>query len=198
MEESNRRKDYRVLVPGELIEELALWPCPEQEYVRLGVERLGRPEFALSSRGPGSLAVSDLSIRGMGLLVSAPDELPPGLAGATALFAYMRLADPDSWDPHGVLSVFVYCSLVRTARQGGSLFLALRFLRFAVASRLDKSLDFLDAQSCGVNSLARWCDNVARGLYHPEALKRPGLDMDDLLGEIERALSSPGGAPKES
>lgn len=191
MEESNRRMDYRVPVPGELIQELALWACPREDYVRLGIEDLGRPALALSAQPSGSMSVSDLSIRGMALQLALSEPSTAPLEGAQALFAYLRLSDPDAYDPDGVLSVFVYCTPVRSVRQDGALFLALRFLRFAVASRQDKSLDFLDAQACGVNALARWCDNVARGLFRPEALLRPGLDMDNLLGEIEHALAAP-------
>jgi hypothetical protein len=61
-----------------------------------------------------------------------------------------------------------------------------------VGSRLEKTLEFLDAQACGVTALARWCDNVARGAMAEPGRHRAGLDMDHLLEEVEAALASAG------
>jgi hypothetical protein len=143
------------------------------------------------------MSLSDLSIRGFGLLASIPQEAIDRLLSVKACFSYLQLWDPSADDPYGVLSVFTYNELVRVAQKDGALFLGARFVRFAVGSRLEKSLEFLDAQSCGVTALARWCDNVSRGLVVEPGRHCGGLDMDNLLTEIETALTNPCRGPEE-
>jgi hypothetical protein len=146
----------------------------------------------MSMLGSGRMALTDLSTRGLGMVAVLP---PAGMAqflSAKACFTYLQLWDPTADDPYGVLSVFTYNNLVRVAEKDGGLFLGARFVRFAVGSRLEKTLEFLDAQVCGVSALARWCDNVARGIHVEPGHHYGGLDMDNLLAEIETATSTPG------
>ncbi len=192
MEASNRRADYRVEVPSIFLNELAIWFCQEKDYVRLAAAELGRPHITLSRLGSGKMTMSDLSIRGLGLHVELPAQVTAKLASAKACFIYMQLADPTADDPYGILSVFTYSALVRVAPQEDGIFLGARFVRFAVGSKLEKTLEFLDAQACGVTALARWCDNVARGRLAEPGRHRVGLDMDHLLDEVETALSESG------
>lgn len=192
MEASNRRADFRVEVPPVFLNELAIWFCQEKDYVRLSAAELGRPHLTLTRLGSGRMIVSDLSIRGMGLNVALPPQATAKLTSAKACFIYLQLADPTADDPYGILSVFTYSALVRVAPRDDGIFLGARFVRFAVGSRLEKTLEFLDAQSCGVTALARWCDNVARGAMAEPGRHRAGLDMDHLLEEVEAALASAG------
>jgi len=192
VEASNRRADFRVEVPPVFLNELAIWFCQEKDYVRLSASELGRPHLTLTRLGSGRMTVSDLSIRGMGMHVALPPEATAKLASAKACFIYLQLADPTADDPYGILSVFTYSALVRVAPRDGGIFLGARFVRFAVGSRLEKTLEFLDAQACGVTALARWCDNVARGAMAEPGRHRAGLDMDHLLEEVEAALASAG------
>jgi len=192
VEASNRRADFRVEVPPVFLNELAIWFCREKDYVRLSASELGRPHLTLTRLGSGSMTVSDLSIRGMGMHVTLPPQATAKLTSAKACFIYLQLADPTADDPYGILSVFTYSALVRVASREDGIFLGARFVRFAVGSRLEKTLEFLDAQSCGVTALARWCDNVARGAMAEPGRHRAGLDMDHLLEEVEAALASAG------
>jgi len=192
MESSNRRADYRVEVPSVYVREIAVWFCPRKEYMRLSAAELGMPHLLSSRLGPGRMALSDLSIRGFGLLASIPQEAIDKLLSVKACFSYIQLWDPSTEDPYGVLSVFTYNELVRVADKDGALFLGARFMRFAVGSRLEKCLDFLDANTCGVSALAHWCDNLSRGGSVEPGHKSKGLDMDNLLTEIKTALADPG------
>lgn len=190
MESSNRRADYRVEVPGSYVREIAVWFCPCKNYVRLSAGELARPHLLSSRLGSGRMVLSDLSIRGFGLMASIPQEAIEKLLSAKACFSYLQLWDPSADDPYGVLSVFTYNDLVRVAEKDGALFLGSRFVRFAVGSRLEKSLEFLDAQACGVTALAHWCDNISRGKAIAPGRPCGGLDMDNLLTEIETALTN--------
>ena len=184
MQDEQRRSDFRVAVPEGSVRELALWFCPDRDFVRLSVAELGQPELALTRLGSGRMAVADLSIRGMGLLVDFPQLFMDRLVELDGLLAYLQLWDPSAEDPHGVLSVFVHCHLARLAPKDDGYFLGTRFVRFAVASRHEKAMEFRDAERCGVGDLARWCDNVARGLTFTGSRPLGGLDMDHLLAEI--------------
>lgn len=198
MDSSNRRVDYRVEVPGEFVRELAVWFCPEKNYVRLTAAELGRPHLTLGTLGSGRMTLSDLSIRGMGMHAVLPREETDKFLAAKACFTYLKLWDPTAQEPFGVLSVFTYNSLLRVAAQDEGLFLGIRFERFAVGSRLDKALEFLDAKSVGVTALARWCDNLARGGQFHQGRSRGGLDMENLLSEVEHALAAPDLSGKEN
>lgn len=197
MDSTNRRADYRVEVPGGFVRELAVWFCPEKDYLRLAAAELGRPHLTLGTLGSGRMTLSDLSIRGMGMHAILPREETDRFLAAKACFTYLKLWDPTTQDPFGVLSVFTYNRLLRVAAQDEGLFLGVRFERFAVGSRLDKTLEFLDAKSVGVMALARWCDNLARGVQIPQSRHGGGLDMDNLLAEVEHALADPGFSGKE-
>jgi hypothetical protein len=188
-ESSKNRADYRVAVPEAYLKELAVWTCPAREYVRLSAADLGPPHLALSRLGAGRLVLQDLSIRGLGLLANLPDGAPDVLSTAGTCFFYLQLWDPSAEDPYGTLSVFTYSQLVQTAQTPHGLFLGARFLRFAVGSRLEKALEFLDAQSCGVSTLARWCDNILRGGFAGPGRPCGGLDLDNLLAEIDLSLA---------
>lgn len=198
MEALNRREDYRVEVPAASVREIALWFTPERELKRLAACDLGRPHLTLSRLGPGRMTLTDLSIRGFGLLLALPEEAVQKLLGAKACMTYVQLWDQSAEDPHGVLSVFTYNLLARVAPKDGNLFLGVRFKRFAVASRLDKSLDFLDAGVCGVTALTHWCDNVARGAKAGPGRRGGGLDLDNLLTEIEAELAHPADLGEEN
>jgi len=187
--ESNRRADHRTPVPGTYVREIALWFCAEEGHLRLRLEDLGRPHLRLTKLGTGRMALSDVSVRGMGLTLSLPPQVVQGLLGAKAMHAYLQLWDPTADNPTGVLSVFAYCHLVRVAPVSEGLFLGARFTRFAVPSNHDKSMDFLDATRCGINDLAHWCDNIDRGVIFEAGLAAGGLDMDNLMAEVENALS---------
>jgi len=189
VQSSNRRTDYRVAVPEAYLRELAIWFCPGRDYVRLSAAELGRPHLSLSKMGKGSFVLMDLSIRGLGLHATLPPEVVSKLLAAKTCFIYLKLWDPSADDPYGELSVFTYNQLTRVAQTDGGLFLGSHFLRFAVGSRLEKALEFLDAKSCGVTHLARWCDNILRGGFSGPARPCGGLDMDNLLAEIEAALT---------
>jgi hypothetical protein len=189
MESSNRRADYRVEVPASLVRELAIWSCPGKDILRLGAAELGLPHLVMSRLGAGSVTLSDLSIRGMGIHVDLPHDVTSKLLAAKACFTYLQLLDSSFEDPYGILSIFTYCNLVRVAHVDGRLFLGVRFVRFAVGSRLEKALEFLDAQCCGVTALARWCDNLARGAHVMPDRHDVGLDLDHLLEEVELALA---------
>lgn len=191
MESSNKRTDYRVEVPASYVRELAVWFCPPGEYVRLGAVELGRPHLTMSKLGSGRMTLTDLSIRGLGMHAVLPPEVSARLLSAKDCFTYVKLWDPSADDPYGVLSVFTYNQLVRVAEKDDGLFLGARFLRFAVGSRFEKALDFLDAQACGVTALTRWCDNIARGVASMPGRHNDGLDMDNLLAEVEAALAGP-------
>lgn len=192
MESSNRRADYRVAVPDSLVRELAVWFCPQKEYMRLGAAELGRPHLTMSMLGSGRMILTDLSIRGLGMHAVLHQDVVAQFLSAKACFTYLQLWDPTADDPYGVLSVFTYNNLVRVAEKDGGLILGARFVRFAVGSRLEKTLEFLDAQVCGVSALARWCDNVARGVHVEPGHHYGGLDMDNLLAEVETATSTSG------
>ena len=191
MQSSNKRTDYRVAVPEAYLRELAIWFCPPKDYIRLPAAELGRPHLALSKLGAGRIVLHDVSIRGLGLHVSLAPQVTSKLLAAKACFIYLQLWDPSAEDPYGVLSVFTYSQLTRVAEVGDGLFLGAHFLRFAVGSRLEKSLEFLDAQSCGVSPLARWCDNILRGGFIGPGRHCGGLDMDNLLAEVDAALAQP-------
>ncbi|GFK94155.1 hypothetical protein NNJEOMEG_01995 [Fundidesulfovibrio magnetotacticus] len=186
---SNRRADYRVEVPASHLRELALWPGPAEEHVRVTPACLGRPRLTLSRLGHGRLLLTDLSIRGLGMLLHLRPEDAEWLRQARKVYIYLQLWDPTHDDPFGVLSVFTSCHLVRVADTPRGLFAGARFLRFAVGSRLEKALEFLDARMAGVTALARWCDNIARGEQPVAERRYPGLDLDNLLAEIENALT---------
>jgi hypothetical protein len=189
MESLNKREDHRVEVPASLVRELAVWFCPEKEVIRLGVAELGMPHLTLSRLGAGRIALSDLSIRGMGIHMDLPQDLATRLMAAKTCFTYMQLSDSSVDDPYGVLSVFTYNLLAHVDRVDNGLFLGVRFVRFAVGSRLEKTLEFLDAQCCGVSALARWCDNLDRGTHVLPGRHDAGLDMDHLLEEVKLALA---------
>ncbi|MFP5220702.1 MAG: hypothetical protein ACLGSA_00275 [Acidobacteriota bacterium] len=191
MEGSNRRTDYRVAVPEAYLRELAIWFCPARDYIRLGAAELGRPHLSLSKLGQGRIVLMDLSIRGLGLHASLPSDAVSRLLESKTCFVYLKLWDPSIEDPYGELSVFTYNQLTRVAQTSGGLFLGSHFLRFAVGSRLDKALEFLDAKACGVSHLAHWCDNILRGGFSGPVRPCGGLDMDNLLAEIETALAHP-------
>jgi len=198
VQSSNRRTDYRVAVPEAYLRELAIWFCPGRDYVRLSAAELGRPHLCLSKMGKGSFVLMDLSIRGLGLHAALPPEVASKLLAAKTCFIYLKLWDPSADDPYGDLSVFTYNQLTRVAQTEGGLLLGSHFLRFAVGSRLEKALDFLDARSCGVSHLAHWCDNILRGGFSGTARYCSGLDMDNLLAEIEAALTHPCTAEEET
>ena len=159
--------------------------------MRLGVAELGRPHLTMSMLGSGRMTLTDLSIRGLGMHTALPTDVTAQFLSAKACFLYLQFWDPTADDPYGVLSVFTYNNLVRVAEKDGGLFLGARFVRFAVGSRLEKTLEFLDAQVCGVSALARWCDNIARGVHVEPGHHYGGLDMDNLLAEIETAAGAP-------
>jgi hypothetical protein len=146
----------------------------------------------MSMLGSGRIALTDLSIRGLGMHAILPQDIAAQFLSAKTCFTYLQLWDPTADDPFGVLSVFTYNNLVRVAEKDEGLIIGARFVRFAVGSRLEKALEFLDAQVCGVSALARWCDNVARGVHVEPGHHYCGLDMDNLLAEIETATSTPG------
>ena len=188
--ESNRRADHRVTVPENYVREIALWFCAEKEHLRLNLEELGRPHLRLTTLGAGRMLLSDVSVRGMGLTLALPPQVVQGLLPAKAMRVYLKLWDPTADAPDGVLSVFAYCQLVRVAAVASGLFLGARFTRFAIPSKYDKSLEFLDATRCGINDLARWCDNIDRGVVFEAELAKGGLDMDNLMPELENALAA--------
>lgn len=198
MQSSNRRTDYRVAVPEAYLRELAIWFCPGRDYVRLSAAELGRPHLALSKMGKGSFVLMDLSIRGLGLHATLPPEVASKLLAAKTCFIYLKLWDPSVDDPYGELSVFTYNQLTRVAQTDSGLLLGSHFLRFAVGSRLEKTLEFLDARTCGVSHLAHWCDNILRGGFSGTNRFCSGLDMDNLLDEIEAALAHPCTAEEET
>jgi len=196
VESSNRRADYRVAVPDSLVRKLAVWFCPQKEYKRLGAVELGRPHLTMSTLGSGRMILTDLSIRGLGMYAVLSQDIADQFLSAKTCFTYLQLWDPTADDPFGVLSVFTYNNLARVAEKDEGLIIGARFVRFAVGSRLEKALDFLDAQVCGVSALARWCDNIARGVQLEPGRHYCGLDMDNLLAEIETvtgATSEQGG-----
>ena len=188
---SDKRTDYRVEVPASFVRELAVWFCPLRDYVRISASELGRPHLTLSKLSGGRMTLSNLSIRGFGMHVILPPQVTATLLSAKACCTYLQLWDPTAEDPYGVLSVFTYNHLVRVLEKDGGLSLGGRFMRFAVGSKIEKALDFLDAQSCGVTALARWCDNIARGVHVEPGRHYGGMDLDNLLVEVENALTNP-------
>ena len=199
-QESNRRADHRVPVPENYVREIALWFCAENEPLRLHLEELGRPHLRLSKLGSGRMVLSDVSVRGLGLTLALPPQVVQGLLPAKAMRVYLQLWDPTADNPGGLLSVFAYCQLTRVAAVADGLFLGARFIRFAMPSKHEKSMDFLDATRCGINDLARWCDNIDRGVVFEARLSNGGLDMDNLLSEVENVLAGAGSdsAPPDS
>lgn len=187
MDDVNRRTEYRVVVPGDFLREAAVWFCPEEEYVRLDVSRLGPPDIVFSRIEPGLMVLTDLSIRGFGLRLKLPEQVLARMQSEKNCFTWLQLWDPGIEDPYGVLSVFTYNQLSHAQEEDGTLVLGGEFVRFAVGSHFDKTLDFLDAQTCGVSALAHWCDNIARGLRPEPGGQYAGLDLDNLLVEVENA-----------
>ncbi len=187
--EANRRTDHRVGVPENYVREIALWFCADNEPLRLSLEELGRPHLRLSKLGSGRMVLSDVSVRGLGLTLALPQQVVEGLLAAKAMHVYLQLWDPSADAPGGLLSIFAFCHLVRVAPGTDGLFLGARFKRFAIPSKHDKSMDFLDATRCGINDLARWCDNLDRGVLFETHLASGGLDMDNLLAEVENTLA---------
>lgn len=190
------RSDHRIPVPEGYVREIALWFCEQKDYLRLRLEDLGRPDLRLTKLGSGRMVLFDVTVRGMGLSLEPAPESVQGILSAQAMHAYLQLWDPTTDDPNGVLSVFAHCRLAKVEPIADRLTLGVRFMRFAIASTHDKSLDFLDATRCGINDLARWCDNIDRGVIFEAELAGGGLDMDNLLAEVENVLTP--GAPESN
>ena len=189
MAQASLRSDFRVGVPGEYIREVALWACKPLEYLRLDVSALGRPHLRYTLLGPERMGVTDLSIRGMGLRLTLPDRILARVQSIQTVFAYFQLWDPSVDDPHGLLTIFTYCMVKRVAPSPDGVLLGITFSRFAVGSRHEKALEFLDAERFGVTELASWCDKVSRGLSFRGDPDYPGLSLENLLAEVEEAHS---------
>jgi len=125
-----------------------------------------------------------------------PGEAEP-LRRARACSVYFKLWDPVLDDPDNVLSVFTSCRLVSMTEQDGFLLFGASFKRFAVGSRFEKALEFLDASAAGVAALAPWCDNLVRGTLPHAERRQPGLDLDNLLSEIHNSLVQDHSCPPE-
>lgn len=190
MTPENRRADFRIHVPPRYVRQVAVWPCTESGAIRLPLERLGHPAILCTPHRPCPLEIQDISIQGLGLLMHASDAQAPPLAEGSFCHIYLQLWDPAADDPYRVLSVFTRNRVARVASLADGTFVGTRFVRFAVGSRLEKELEFLDAEVCGVNALARWCDNITRGEFieHPGEA-RNGLDLDNLLAELSYVLA---------
>ncbi|WP_459933515.1 hypothetical protein [Fundidesulfovibrio butyratiphilus] len=185
------RSDFRVVVPADLIREVAVWFSPEPQSPRLAVAVLGPPRLRYSMLGPTRMAVTDLSIRGLGLRLTLPERMLLRVSGVKHMFVYMQLWDPSADDPHGLLTIFTSCLVKRAVIEHESLLLGAVFSQFAVGSHYEKALEFLDAKRCGVSELAAWCDKVSRGVTYRGDTDHPGLDIENLLAEVERAQSRP-------
>lgn len=185
------RSDFRVVVPADLIREVAVWFAPEPQGVRLAVTALGHPHLRHSMLGPTRMAVTDLSIRGLGLRLTLPERMLLRLSGLKHMFVYLQLWNPSADDPHGLLTTFISCQIKRAVIEHESLLLGSVFSLFAVGAHHEKSLEFLDAKRFGVTELAGWCDKVSRGVTYRGDTEHPGLDIENLLAEVERALSRP-------
>lgn len=185
MENAALRADYRIVVPPGYVRQLALWFCADKDYYRLEVRELGRPDLAMALLDSGLLTVSDLSIRGVGLDLSLPFAEAEKFQQGGTLFLFLKLWDPLAEDPSSLLSVFTFCRLMRVESKETHLSLGLRFERFAQGSKNEKALEFRDARRCGVSDLTRWCDNLARGAFRQAELASKGLDLDNLLAEVE-------------
>ena len=185
---SFNRSDYRVAVPPSYLRELALWLDPLVGRTRIPIACLGPPLLTLSRLGHARLSLTDLSVRGLGMMVKPGPEESALLLQAEACCIYFQLWDPSLDDPDQVLSVFTSCGLVNRSEADGFLLFGASFRRFAVGSRFEKALEFLDARPAGVAALAPWCDNLVRGALPQGERRHPGLDLDKLLTEIHTAL----------
>ncbi|WP_243312143.1 hypothetical protein [Fundidesulfovibrio agrisoli] len=194
MTADNRRADFRIGVPAHYVRQMAAWTCADLAPLRLGLARLGSPLLLQSKREEAAVRLLDISIQGLGLSIDPSHPGVEALVKAEACHIYLKLWDPSVDQPYGVLSVFTSNRIVRVVRREDRLLLGTRFVRFAVGSRLEKELEFLDAQVCGVTALAHWCDNLSRGEFANPGEARTGLDLDNLLAELSYVLSSGGGA----
>lgn len=185
------RSDFRVVVPADLIREVAAWFAPEPQSARLPVVALGNPHLRYSMLGPTRMAVTDLSIKGLGLRLTLPERMLLRMSGVKHMFLFMQLWDPSADDPHGLLTTFISCQVKRAVIEHESLLLGALFSRFAVGSHHEKALEFLDAKRCGVSELAAWCDKVSRGVTYRGDTEHPGLDIENLLAEVDRAQRRP-------
>ena len=195
MTADNRRADFRIGVPAHYVRQMAVWTCAELAPIRLGLAKLGAPLLLQSKREDAAVRLLDISIQGLGLSVSPSLPGVEALVKAEACHIYLKLWDPSVDQPYGVLSVFTSNRIVRVVRREDTLFLGTRFVRFAVGSRLEKELEFLDAQVCGVTALADWCDNLSRGEFAHPGEARTGLDLDNLLAELSFVLTSGDAVP---
>jgi len=194
--DSNRRADFRIGVPAHYVRQLAVWPSAGAAMIRLSLADLGAPLMACAAGPDGAMRLMDISVQGLGLCVKLPHPCADILEKAAFCHTYLKLWDPSLEDPYSVLSVFTCNRIMRVVRRDGWLLVGARFMRFAVGSRLEKELEFLDAQICGVSVLARWCDNLARGEFSHPGQARTGLDLDNLLAELSYVLAS-GGEPSQ-
>lgn len=195
MTADNRRADFRIGVPAQYVRQMAVWTCADLSPLRLGLAELGTPLLLLAKREAAPVSLLDISIQGLGLSVAPSHPGVEALVKAEACHIYLKLWDPSVDQPYGVLSVFTSNRIVRVARRENALFLGTRFVRFAVGSRLEKELEFLDAQVCGVTALAHWCDNLSRGEFAHPGQARTGLDLDNLLAELSYVLTSGDAVP---
>ena len=177
------RSDYRVPVPPGYVRELALWYCQDKKYYRMDVQVLGHPDIVANKMCADILKVNDLSIRGMGLdlRISCEAKFQQG----QTLFVYLKLWDPLGEAINSLLSIFTFSRLMRLETNDLILSLGLRFESFAQGSNFEKALEFRDATRWGISDLARWCDNLARGSFTQAEQASKGLDLDNLLAEIE-------------
>ncbi|WP_243438609.1 hypothetical protein [Fundidesulfovibrio soli] len=194
MTSDNRRADFRIGVPAHYVRQMAVWPCADLSPLRLGLTGLGAPLLLQAKREEAAVRLLDISIQGLGLCVDPSLPGVEALVEAAACHIYLKLWDPSVEQPYGVLSVFTSNRIVRVVRREDALFLGTRFVRFAVGSRMEKALEFLDAQVCGVSALAHWCDNLSRGGFAHPGQARNGLDLDNLLAELSYVIASAGGA----
>jgi len=191
-----QRADYRVEVPATSVREVAFWPCADSAYARLDILDLGLPSATLSGLGPERLSLCDLSIHGLGLTIDPPGEMRPSLVQGATCFTWLQLWDTSPANPYGVLSLFTLNRMCSVSPRDERLFLGLRFLRFALGSKREKTLEFRNAQQGGVPLLARWCDNLLRGAAsHEPGHQSGGLDLDNLLDEIEHARRAANSRP---
>lgn len=189
MNEMERRAEKRVRPPGDVVLEFALWPAALDAPARLSLAELGPP---VASRREGCrLVVADISAIGIGIELAAPGATVAALAGAPALFLYLRLRDYRPQTAGELISLFFHAKSARVAATPEHLFAGLRFERQGRGSPFDKALDFLDVSRFGAPGLAAWIDAVVRDEHRPGHDPAPGLNLDRLLDEPGVSAPSP-------
>ncbi len=190
-----RRAAIRVRPPGDAVLDFALWPADLSPPVRLPLSRLGPPP--VSRRGGQALELADIAAIGLGLHVSGQAEALAPLAGAPALYVYLKLRDYRAHPCMDALSFFFLAQNVRVQATDTGLRFGLRLLRLGRASSFEKALEFLDVSRFVARELHVWIDAVAREGQRRTPDAGPGLDLNGLLLEPELA-DPPVGRPEEA